>query len=217
MAKDDTSVTTLTESAPAGSKGRRPRKTDKHGREMSVRPVNDRAVARFVEHADVALLLDVLSGDDKYKLFLAAMHDPAQSNLSFSALMRRYNVSLHELQSIYIDAQRQIALLKMSNKLPKVLEDIASDAESKIIACARCDGIGTIPSGKRGKRTCPACNGNRRVRAPGDGTARQQMLETMKLVGRSSTNFVVNQNFGSAGELESELGLTQSIVMGDRR
>ena len=189
--------------------------TDKHGRKMTPQASNDMPVDRFIRNVDRELLEYILSQDEKYSLFLRALHDPIQSHLSFSGLMRRFNVSLHELQTVYTDAQRHMGLIQMSNRLPQVMEDISIDALSKTVSCSRCDGLGTIPIGKTGTRTCPQCDGEGKVHAPGSTDARQQMLETMKLVGKSSTNFIVQQNFG-AGDLESEMALTQKIVMGDR-
>lgn len=200
-------------------------KTDKHKRRMPDNPIADLPARRFWSNIDREQLeLALSSVPDKYDAFLNALHDPTLMRASTPTLMRKFNISLHELQLLYTDHMRQLGLLKMSSDLPQVMSDVADDAKNKLILCPRCEGTKVVESTKGKKkiqRTCPSCEGVGRVLAQGDKHARDLMFESMKLTKLGGPLVAIQQNFGDNSNLdskmESQLKLTQSIIMGDRK
>lgn len=183
------------------------------------------SIERFISNIDRDLLEFLLDQEEKYRLFVRALHDPAQHHLSFTALMKRYAITLHEIQALYTDGKRHMGLIRMANNLPQVLEDIGEDSLSHYECCSRCDGLGQISfntgildedgKAEMTQRVCPVCKGQKEVRVQGSKDSRQQMLEAMRIIGKSAPQITLNQQFGS-GNLEDELQVTQKIVMGDR-
>lgn len=205
-------------------------KKDKHGRPLPDRPSLDLPMQRFAETVDRDALSLFLSQNEKYTGFLSALHDPAYARLSFAKLCRDFHISLHELQTLYTDGQRQLGLLRMSSALPQIMEDVGEDAKSRQIVCPRCDGYKTLTiilerddAGKPIKteeRTCPVCKGIGEIRQVGDKHARDLVFETAKLTGQKGPMVAIQNNFGAGSTLDAKmegmLKMTQTIVMGEQ-
>jgi hypothetical protein len=202
--------------------------TDRHGREMPPEPHLDVPMRRFwdgVEHDKLEL---ILGEQDKYSTFIAALHDPAYSGLTFPTICRKFGVTLHELQSIYTDGMRQMSLLQLSSSLPRIMEDVAEDAKSKQVVCPRCDGekvlIEVVERDEKGKpkkikeRSCPVCEGAGKVRQSGDKHARDLVFESMKLTGQKGPLVAINQQFNNDSNLDASMErmmkITQQITVG---
>jgi hypothetical protein len=93
-------------------------KRDKHSRPTPDQPHRDIPDRRFWNAVDRENFELALASDDKYTSFLAALHDPNYSRCSFPALLRKFNISLHEAQTLYTDHMRHMGLLAMSSQLP---------------------------------------------------------------------------------------------------
>ena len=196
---------------------------DRKGRVMPINPVRDLAVRRFfstvnAEHFEMFLREQA---DDKFAAFVAALNDPAYGNANFNEVMREFNITLHEVQTIYTDGKRHMALLNMSEALPAIASDVAGDAQTKLAVCPRCDGLKQIIEGEPPiVRDCPVCKAAGEVRVPGDKHARDLVFESMKLINQKGGPLVaIQQNFGADAGLDSDmeatLKLTQSITAGD--
>lgn len=210
-----------------------PRLHDRHGRDIPHRPSDDRAINRFRESIDLESLEMFMGPSEKYAGFIAALHDPKNAKYSFALLMRKHDMTLHELQTLYTDGQRHIGLLNIASRLPQVMEDVGEDALSKYVLCARCDGRKILvdiierdeKTGKPTKteeRECPVCEGVGKVRESGDKHARDLMFESMKLTKQSGPLVGIVQNFGAGnagldGKMEDMLKLTQTIVVGEKK
>jgi len=164
-----------------------------------------------------------LNGNDKYAAFLQALSDPAYASCSFPTLLRKFNISLHETQTVYTDHMRHMGLLRMSNQLPQVMADVTEDARSHMRACPRCDGEKVMVStrgNKTSRKQCPECKGTGEVRVIGDRHARDLVFESMKLTRQREGPLVaIQQNIGESTlstRMEDLLKQTQKIVMGDR-
>lgn len=203
---------------------------DKAGRLMHEEPSLDLPMKRFRENIDPDKLELFLGEHEKYLPFIAALHDPAFAKLSFASICRRFNVSLHELQSLYTDGMRHMGLLEMSANLPQIMVDVSEDAKSKMELCSRCDGLKVLTEierdgdGKvvsRTERECPVCEGVGKVKVTGDKHARDLVFESMKLTGQKGPMVAIQQNFGSGNGLDAKmegmLKLTQGITVGERR
>lgn len=189
---------------------------DKHGREMPVDPERDRAMNRFIENVVETEFSEALAAanDPKYTTFLRARADPAYRSLGFSALTRKFNISLQEVDDLWRNHQLHRGMIRMMNRMPDILEDVAEDARSKMVACPRCDGVTTVAAGVRGEtRPCPVCDGTGKVRAVGDRAARQLVFETAGLIGKPGpTGPLVNVNLGLESGLADLLVGAQKIV-----
>src|SRR5262245_14608478 len=95
-------------------------KTGKSTRKVPKSAAKDVDMKRFRDNVDPELLDAFLAQDKKYEGLLATLHDPAYDRYSFAAVCRLHNVSLADMQAVYTDGMRHLALLEMSNGLPKV-------------------------------------------------------------------------------------------------
>ena len=191
-------------------------KRDKHSRPTPNQSHRDMPALRFWNGIDRDAFEFALSGNDKYAAFLHALHDPNYSRCSFPALLRRFNISLHEAQSLYTDHMRHLGLLAMSSRLPAIMADVAEDAKNKMETCPRCDGLKSIPYRQTETRNCPACKGSGEIRRIGDPHARDLVFESMKLIRQRGPLVAVAQNIGADGldsRMESILKLTRAITM----
>jgi hypothetical protein len=179
---------------------------------------------RFWDNIDREQFELALTSNDKYDAFLRALHDPHYSRCSFPTLLRKFNISLHEAQSIYTDQMRHMGLLAMSSQLPEIMADVAEDARTHVQSCPRCDGdkfVASTGDDRRVPKPCPNCTGSGTVRVIGDKHARDLVFESMKLTRQRGPLVAIQQNIGVAGDgldarLESVLKMTQAIVMGER-
>src|SRR5262249_9808603 len=145
---------------------------------------------------------------------------------SFPTLLRKFNISLHEAQTLYTDHVRHMALLQMCSQLPEVIADVAEDAKSHMRACPRCDGEKVVVSTRgntKARKKCPECRGTGEVRMIGDKHARDLVFESMKLTGQKSPLVTMEQNFVSGGgdmmldhNMERLLSLSAALTMGRR-
>jgi len=69
--------------------------------------------------------------------------------------------------------------------MPKILEDTAIDAQTRVVTCSMCDGEGKVGSDSAVNRqrigVCSTCHGDGKVRLLGDKDSRQLMFETAGL------------------------------------
>jgi len=100
---------------------------------------------RIEENVDLETIrgfLEASPANDRYDQLLILMQDPAYIGETFRRLCRRANVSFSELQELYTNGMRHLALLKVSNAMPDWMVDILVDAQSTMETCPRCDGYG---------------------------------------------------------------------------
>jgi hypothetical protein len=188
------------------------------------RPNHDLPVRRFFETVDLEKLDMFLEGNDKYMNFAAALRSAEYAHLTYAKIMEKFGITLHELNSLYRDGSRSIGLFAMSNHLPKIMEDVSVDAESKDIICPRCEGDKSIyVLDSKDPKNCPQCNGTGNIRQVGDKHARDLVFESMGLTSQRGPMVAIQQNFASKGaaglnsSMEDMLRLTQTITMGERK
>jgi hypothetical protein len=191
-------------------------KRDKHHRRTPEYASRDVPALRFWNSIDRDDFESALSGDDKYTTFLQALHDPNYGRCSFPALLRKFNISLHEAQTLYTDHMRHMGLLAMSSQLPAIMADVAEDAKDRMESCPRCDGLKTISYQQTETRECPTCKGSGEIRRIGNEHARDLVFESMKLIRQRGPLVAIAQNIGADGldsRMESILKLTRAITM----
>jgi hypothetical protein len=124
----------------------------------------------------------LVSGDDRFQRLYDALHDDAYRRTSPGTLCHRFGVSWMDLIDLWSRHQLNWGLMKLADHLPKILADLAEDAESHDGPCPVCDGRGCVTlDGVR--HTCVECAGVGRVRVPGDAHARRLLFEIIGLIG----------------------------------
>lgn len=201
---------------------------DRQGRKLNAQPVRDKAVARFIETIDYRRLEMILAADPRCHTLLGMMKDPlvfasGQGRLSFAAVMRRANVTLAEIQKIYIDGSKQLGVLELANRFPAIAADIGEDAKSRDEACPICQGAGVLPAlGQESEEMvdaedCKSCKGKGTVRVMGDKHARDMVANLLGLgqkAGVTINNLLSqNANFGGgADRIEDLLAKTAQVI-----
>jgi len=176
-------------------------KRDKHFRPAPNQSHRDIPALRFwdtIDRSQFELALSDNDKNDKYAAFLQALSDPTYARCSFPTLLRKFNISLHEAQTIYTDHMRHMGLLLLSSQLPEVMTDVAEDAKSHMKACPRCDGDKVVVftrGNKKARKKCPECKGTGEVRMIGDKHARDLVFESVGLTKKQGPLFAMQQNF----------------------
>jgi len=192
------------------------RKKDHSGREVPTVARKDVPLQRFSDNIDKEKLSHFLenSGNDRFDTLMILMQDPAYATCNFTTLCRKANVTLHELQDLYTNGMRQLALLRMSNALPDIMADVAEDAKTRMENCPRCDGFMMLQQQDGSTRECPTCKGKGEIRRVGDKQARELMFESAKLIKQSGPLVAIQQNFGGGdNRMEAILKKTREIVL----
>jgi len=217
-------------------KQRKTMTTDRHGREMTVKPAEDTPMKRFFESVDHETLHYALAENPKYAAFLAALLNPEFKRYTFMRIARDHGFTLHELQVLYTDFSRHMALLQAlpnaAKALPQVMNDTIENSKNKLVVCPRCDGkkqIIEIERDGNGKvektnlRDCPVCKASGEVTALGDKHALDQYYEIMKLtnvkapININNTMAVgVSNNSMMNNDMEKLLRLSAQMTMGRR-
>jgi hypothetical protein len=165
-------------------RGRPASKKDKNGLPVPVRADRDPAIQPFFEdipRADLDSAM-LLSGDTRFYRLHDALHDDAYRKTSPGTLCRKFGISWADLMRLWWDYNRYLGLMIAESRLPKILDDIARDSESRDEPCPRCDGIGHVMR-EDGEAPCPQCDGAGTVSVPGDAHARRLFFEIMGLIG----------------------------------
>lgn len=222
------------------SRRRKPSKEPLHdhqGRVIPRDPLKDEALQRFINNVDEDALRVALeeAKDPKYQTFLRARMDPHYKNVSFMTMCRKFDISIADIDDLYRKSQIHVGMIRSSNHIPKLMEDIAIDAESRMAYCTRCDGTGTVrevqeyderggsgasssrsedDAERGGDRVCPMCKGTREVRIAGDRTARDLVYESIGLIGKKGPLVAIQTNIGIDGELGDILSKSQRVLAG---
>jgi hypothetical protein len=165
-------------------RGRPASKTDKNRRPVPARADRDRPIRWFFDDVPRTALDEALltSGDDRFHRLYDALHDAVCRRTSPGTLCRRFGISWMDLMNLWYGYTTNLGLLEMGNHLPKILNDMAEDSESRDGPCPVCDGIGYLVDGSI-RYTCVECDGAGRVRVPGDLHARRLLFEMLGLIG----------------------------------
>ena len=203
-------------------KGPTPKKTERGRRPKRVEPSKDKPVQTFFDTVPAQEFHDalMLSTDAKFEQLGRSMLDPRRIRESFAAKLIDAKLTLPELYEFWHKHQLHIGLIQIMNRVPKIMTDVATDAESRLTACSRCDGTGqvndAIPNSDQEPivRVCPACEGTRQMRVIGDKAARDLVFESIGLTGKTSPTVAIQQNFGLDSELGDVLQMSQKVITG---
>jgi hypothetical protein len=171
---------------------------------MPVRADRDPFLQSFFEYVprtafDEAMLT---TSDARFRRLHDALHDDAYRSTSPGTLCRRFGISWMDLMNLWHSYNMHLGLLMMANHIPKILEDLAEDAESHDGPCPVCDGMGYLTLDSI-RYTCVECDGGGKVRVPGDAHARRLLFEIIGLIGPEIT---------TSGNRRSRSGARNSTV-----
>ena len=182
------------------------------GRALSKRPRRDQVMKTFYEEVDLPEFKDALnfSKDPKFRMLFEAISSPRLHKCSFAELCRRCGLNIHDISNIYRDHQKHRGLMRAYAHMPRILEDTAVDAQTRVVTCALCDGSGKVTGedavNKQKISICPKCHGDGKERLIGDKDSRQLMFESAGLRKGGAVQAVQVNVGGAVPELEDVIG-----------
>ncbi len=117
------------------------------------------------------------SGDERAWRALEMLLDPVYRNHTFAKVCEKVGLSQIDVVDLFRRYKLDMGVIKMSRLAPRIMEDTAEDAKSRMETCKGCQGKGMINT-----RRCPQCKGEGQVRVPGDYRARKLMFEALGLI-----------------------------------
>lgn len=123
------------------------------------------------------------SADERVVRLAEMMIDPAYSRFTLGKLCQRVGLSSIDLLDAFRRYKMDMGIVEMSRRAPTIMADVAEDAQSRMEACKKCHGTGTV----KDKNTeemgrCLHCAGQGQVRVPGDYRARKLMFQALGLI-----------------------------------
>lgn len=180
--------------------------------QLDITPPKPTAVSRILlelkDEGYTPAILDCLSRRDekRFKVLLSAMQDERYNHLPWGKLCRMSGVDLSELEQIWIDFNKQKGYLKVASKLPEIMDDVATDALSRVSICTNCEGVGRLLD-KPENPICTICEGSGKVRKQGCIKSREMIFDAMKVTSKEPL-ISINQNFS----LERLVGETSKLM-----
>ena len=148
----------------------------------------------FPENAKAAKLLMLLA-------------DPVNNRLTLGKCAVISGLSTAELTQFYNNSKKQEGIIRMSQKLPDIMEETAEDALSSLVPCERCGGEGGVKD-----KPCKSCKGAGFIKVKGDLDNRKLVLEMAGLIGKRAPGQAIQINVGGSQSLESRVGLAQQLL-----
>lgn len=195
-------------------------------------------LARAIDRPELAVILEGASvADPRLEKMFNMMFDPAHSNKKLATMARECGLSYTELTDVIKKHRLAEGIVRMSQHVPQVMQDVATDALNTMEPCGRCAGIGSIFVDERLLRDdaepepetfdprveeqklrdkgqvpmeCPNCKGSGEVKKIGDAGARKLVFDSMGLTGGRGPMIAIQNNTLNAGDgddLESILAM----------
>jgi hypothetical protein len=154
-------------------------------------------INKVLPRLELATALEMAGGEDELALAKLLRSNGDSKRRTISGLAMDLGVPYRRVVECYRDMKRLEGVVAVAMRLPKVMEDVAADAESKEVTCPACFGEGRItveaaapakddqPAREAVTRVCIPCEGLGRVVKPGDAAARKQVLDIMELTGKA--------------------------------
>ena len=135
---------------------------------------------RFADTLGQDELAEVLThaADPRAHRLMATLLDPAFQRHSFGKLCERAGLNLVDLLDLLRRCKLDQGIIEMARHAPRIMRDIALDAESKMVCCHHCGGAGKITA-RKAELDCPLCEGVGQIRAPGDDKSRRLFFKVM--------------------------------------
>ena len=187
-----------------------------HGKlALREKKLNDR-LSKAVSRDDMKQILKVQE-DKRFIQMYEMMYDPVHASKSLSTIARECGVGHMELCDAIRKYQMGIGIVRMSQHVPDIMEDVAIDAKSRNDVCPQCDGVGSVLRDQEVKvegeavqvrkvpSECPKCKGKGYVRTAGDKDARKLVFESNGLIGKAPLIAVQNNTLNTGTDGLEEL------------
>lgn len=159
---------------------------------------------------EVALVLR-LSDSERMRFLAQRALDPAFDRTSFATLCGQFNVTYKQVADAYKIIKHSEGLLRASDHLPDLMEQVAVDAKSKTMKCFPCNGTGTISDGK----PCKDCKGTGTQYIPGEVERLKLVFDMIEPRVRAGVNVNLDlRDTGKSEKLEELAGSVAGIVNG---
>lgn len=179
-------------------------------------------LARAIERPELATILEGASvADPRIEKMFNMMFDPAHSNKKLATMARECGLSYTELTDVIKKHRLAEGIVKMSQHVPQIMTDVATDALNTLDICGKCSGVGSIfdpiNKGEDGGQipiACPQCKGTGEVKKSGDQGARKLVFDSFGLTGGRGPLIAVQNNTLQAGDGDD---LESILAMGKRK
>ncbi len=182
----------------------------KGGRKVILDVRHDRTfmkLSKLVEKDEWQEVLGYFPDNAKAVKLLMLLSNPLFNKASFGKLAVMSGLSTAELTLFFSNAKKQEGIVRMSQKLPDIMEQTAEDALSSLVPCERCGG-----EGQRKDKPCTSCEGKGFIKVKGDLDNRKLVLEMAGLIGKRGSGQAVQINIGGYRSLEERIGLTERLL-----
>ncbi len=171
---------------------------------------HDRAfkrLAALVSKEEWKEVLGYFPDNAKAVQLLILLSNPLFNKATLGKLAVMSGLSTAELTLFLNSAKKQEGIVRMSQKLPDIMEETAIDALPTDEPCVRCDGTGQLKKGP-----CPHCRSTGSIRVKGDLDNRKLVLEMAGLIGKRAPGAAIQVNIGGSRSLEERVGIGQQLL-----
>ena len=143
----------------------------------------------------------------KAEKLLMLLSDPQLSRVTLAKLAVQSGLSTAELTLFFNNSRKQEGIVRMSQKLPDIMEGTAEDALPKVIPCAKCGGEGKVKD-----NICRNCHGEGSIRVSGDIEKTKLIFDAVGLTGKRGPSQLNLINVSGSQSLETRVGLAQQLL-----
>lgn len=169
----------------------------KLGRRNQFAPINPDTLEAVSSSAELLPLARAYSGEHAgFKRLAALLEKEEYQILNFGKLLEvlcESEVSFSELALRYQNFQHAKVGLIRSYHMPRIMHNMTIDANPRMKPCRKCVGRGAAEDGK----ICHYCNGTGQIEKQADNKAREMILESAGMIGKSAQGPLVNVNMNS--------------------
>lgn len=154
-------------------------------------PVEIARLNKVLPRLELAAALEMTGQIDEMALARLLRSNGESKGQNISTLAAKIGIPYKRVIECYRDSKRLEGIVAVAERLPKVMQDVAIDAESRMLTCVACEGSGRIAivSDKQGlpaeTKMCIPCEGLGKILKSGDAVARKQVMEMMELTGKA--------------------------------
>lgn len=150
------------------------------------------------EQREAISLALLFSDNERMRTLGGLARDAFYAKTSFLTLCEKCHVQFYEVQAEIVKVKKAEGMMRLSLKLPDLLDDAAEDAKTLIVECGRCEGKKTIqqtdkvPDPADATKTiavtrdirCPTCYGYGKQRILGDKERLKMVFDAMGVLGQ---------------------------------
>ncbi len=175
---------------------------------------HDRTFMKLSKMVDKEEWQDVLGHfpeNAKAEKLLALLSNPLFKRATIGKLAVMSGMPAAELILLFNSAKKTEGIIKLSRKLPDIMEATADDALPHREVCPKCNGDRQLKM-KGEERDCGNCGAKGYVIIKGDLDNRKLVFEVAGLIGKRAPGQAIQINVGGSQSLETRVGLAQQLL-----